>query len=53
MGQGGKGIPPETCQKLMESIARRIQAVLKAKGVIQTCQKLESEIIMSYNVCNQ
>ena len=26
------GIPPETCQKLIESMPRRIQAVLKAKG---------------------
>src|SRR3979490_3196075 len=25
-------IPPETCQKLIESMPRRIQAVLKAKG---------------------
>ena len=25
-------IPPETCQKLIESMPRRIQAVLEAKG---------------------
>jgi hypothetical protein len=25
-------IPPETCQRLIESMPRRIQAVLKAKG---------------------
>jgi len=30
------GIPPETFQKLIESMPRRIQAVLKAKGVIQS-----------------
>ena len=29
-------IPPETCQTLIESIPRRIQAVLKVKGVIQS-----------------
>jgi len=29
-------IPPETCQNLIGSMPRRIQAVLKAKGVIQS-----------------
>ena len=26
------GIPPEVCQNLIESMPRRIQAVIKAKG---------------------
>ena len=32
VGEEWNKIPPETCQKLIESMPRRIQAVIKAKG---------------------
>ena len=35
-------LPPETCQNLIESMPRRIQAVIKAKGVIQSTNYIDS-----------
>ena len=35
MGEGGKGMEqyePEVCQRLIESMLRRVAAVIKAKG---------------------